>query len=51
MDQLLEAKILHPNPDSLSRFFMEIYDFQKWWESDKTIKAIDSFKLIMKNCL
>ena len=51
MDQLLEAKILHPNPDSLCKFFMEIYDFQKWWKSDKTIKAIDNFKMIMKTCL
>ena len=43
-DILINAKILHSTPASLSQFLNKNINYYKWWNSEPTKKAIDQYK-------
>ncbi len=50
MEILLESKILHKETKSLINFLNADIDYNKWWNTPKTIKAKKVYTALMKTC-
>ena len=48
-DILINAKILHSTPESLSQFLNKNINYYKWWNSEPTKNAIDQYKNYLIN--
>ena len=49
MEIFKNAKILHSDPESLSKFLKDTKNFYSWWQESLTKEAIKKFTKIMRN--
>ena len=49
MEIFKNAKILHSDPESLSKFLKDTKNFYSWWQESLTKDAIKKFTKIMRN--